>query len=248
MNKTLSEAAIFVLEQYLHFQVGPASCSVPYFNNKTIKARAALAARVGKGKPSDILDELKDILFRKRISIDSLNSESLKKILVENNLGIDCSGFSYQILNAESEATGKGSLKKHLVLIKANNFIRKIIASLNPVKNVDVATFASDKNSQQISLKEILPGNIITMLGNSGEGERDHILVIHKVEYVGSDPKIIHYSHSIAYPEDGLYGTGVRQGYIEINDSSNSILEGNWSEKHIFARAQRSKTELRKLL
>lgn len=254
MNKTLSSDAISILNQYLNLQINSISCSVPYFNNKTMRTRVALAVKVGKGSPTEIASEIKDILFKKRNPAE-LTSESLKTTLIENHLGIDCSGFLYHILDAESKAVGNGPLNKRLTLIRANNFIRKFIASLNPVKNIDVATFASDKNSHTIALPDVLPGDIITMLGHSGENERDHALIIHQIDYTDSIPKTIHYSHSVAYPEDGLYGTGVRQGYIQITNPKGSIIEGNWVENNkkdlenrIFNRARKSKTELRRLL
>jgi hypothetical protein len=84
--------------------------------------------------------------------------------------------------------------------------------------------------------------------------ERDHILLVCEVEYENSIPKKIHYSHSVAYPEDGLYGTGVRNGYIEITNPDLPITEADWVEEKkqgyanlLFVRANKSKTEVRRL-
>jgi hypothetical protein len=92
------------------------------------------------------------------------------------------------------------------------------------------------------------------MLSDVEGNERNHILVIHQVEYQNFIPYKIHYSHAVAYPEDGIYGTGIKQGTIEISDIHKPITEQIWIENgkqgeanRIFVRAQKSKTEVRRL-
>ena len=79
------------------------------------------------------------------------------------------------------------------------------------------------------------------------------------MEYENSTPKKAYYSHAIAYPEDGLYGTGVKEGVIDIVAAAGKITDQVWNEgaapggatpegaRRIFERAQKSKTELRRL-
>ena len=262
-TKTLSPRAMSVIEQYLHFRIGAAACSVPYFNNKTVRAKMALRAFVGKGSPKDIFDEAETFMVKNHLPAASLADESLKKILVDENIGIDCSGFAYYVLNAESEEMKKGSISKHASFVNCHGLLGKMRCSVRPAENCDVATLANDKNSSIVPLNEIRPGDMITMTGSSAEAvkeggfvgsERDHILVIHQVEYQNFVPYQLHYSHAVAYPEDGIYGSGVKQGVIAIVDINRVITAGKWSEggkegetNRIFMRAQRSKTEVRRL-
>ena len=255
-TKTLTPRALSVIGQYLHFKYGSAVCSVPYFNNKTARNRAALRVEIGKGSPQEILDEIQAIGLKSHLEPDSLADESLKKLLVLNNIGIDCSGFAYYALNAESEETKKGGLSKHLSFANCSGIIGKIRCSLRPIENCDVRALAHDKNSHVIGLGEIKPGDMVTMLNilPNISGERDHVLVIDQVEYQNSMIHKIHYSHAAAYPEDGLYGSGIKQGTIEIMQPEKSIVEQKWIEggkegtdNQIFARAQKSKTEIRRL-
>ncbi len=270
-TKTLSSRATSIIDQYLNFRVGNPVCSIPYFNNKTVKARGSFRAYGGKGSPKDIFDEIQSIVLKAHIDLNLVSNESLKKLLTDNNLGIDCSGFAYYILNAESEDRGKGKIDKHISFVNCHSLIAKIRCSLRPIENCDVSTFAHDKNSKIIPLTEIQPGDIITMLESGGnesrnEGqtftkpfanptnERDHILVVHQVEYQNFVPYKIHYSHAVAYPEDGVYGSGIKQGTIEILDTSKPITDARWTENEkqddsnrIFVRAKKSKTELRRL-
>jgi hypothetical protein len=253
-SKTLSQSALSIIDHYLHFKIGPASCSVPYFNNKTKLSRLALRVNVGKGSPQDISDEVQSLIVKSHVAIDSLTTESLKKVLVDQNIGIDCSGFAYYVLNTESLETKKTPLKKRLTFVNCRTFFDKIRCILRPVENCDVVTLADDKNSTVISIKDVLPGDFITMLNNHAEGERDHILMIHHVEYREQTPTKLHYSHAVAYPEDGVYGTGIKQGEINITNMDKAINEQSWIENgnqgetnRIFMRAQKSKTELRRL-
>lgn len=265
-TKTLSPAALAVIDGYLHFSVGGASTSVPYFNNKTVRARASLRARVGKGSADDIHGEIEDALVRQHIRRESLTSESLAKLLADDGLGIDCSAFAYYILDAESRSRGFGHINKRLAFTQSHGPLGKMICYLRPVQNCGVKTLASDANSRIVPLSDAQPGDMITMLGNGepaangANKERDHILVVTAVARGnGADaPAHVSYAHAIAYPEDGLYHTGAKQGEIEIAFADKPIAEQVWTEgteghrtadgaRIIFERARASKTELRRL-
>jgi hypothetical protein len=253
-TKTLSPRALSVIDQYLHFRIGAAVCSVPYFNNKIAKTRASLPVRVGKGSPKEISEEVEALVVKNHVDIDRLADESLKKLLVDNNIGIDCSGFAYYVLDAESEDLRKGSLRKNLRIVRPMGFFSRFSYAMHPEKNVDVALLADDKNSQVVSLKGLRAGDLVTMMTGSSEDERNHVLIIHNVDYEHLLPVRLHYSHAIGYPEDGLYGSGIKQGVIEITEITKPITEQRWieggktgGENRLFMRAHKSKTELRRL-
>ena len=253
-TKTLVNRSLSVIDEYIHFKVGTAVCSVPYFNNKTVKARAALRVYSGKGSPRDIFDEVQTLAVQTHSSIDLITDESLKKLLVDSGIGIDCSALAYYVLNAESEARGSGALDKKLSFADQGGFFSKLRSALRPVENCSVVTFCHDKNSHPINLADAACGDMITMRDDIGEAERNHILVIHQIEYQNFVPTKIHYSHAMAYPEDGIYGSGTRQGTIEIADKNAPLTSALWSENgspegaaHVFNRANKSKTELRRL-
>ncbi|MCX6715936.1 MAG: hypothetical protein NT077_02885 [Candidatus Taylorbacteria bacterium] len=253
-TKILSSQALKVIDDYMHFHVGNAVSSVPYFNNKTARARMTLRARVGKGSPKDILEELESVIVKHHIVADTLADESLKKLLVENNLGVDCSAFAYYVLDAENRERGQGHLNRRILFMNNFNPIGKMKCYLRPVENCDVKTFGSDNNSRVIPLKNVQPGDIITMLEGPDASDRNHILVVHEVEYDNGIPKSVFYSHAIAYPEEGLYGNGIKQGKIEITYPDQELTKQIWTEdgsilkaQKIFSQAQASKTELRRL-
>lgn len=252
-TKVLSDRALSVIDQYLHFKLGSAVCSVPYFNNKTVKARAALRPQIGKGSPQEIFEEVQTLLMKSHVDSGALADESLKKLLTDANLGVDCSAFAYYILNAENEERGKGALDRHVAFVNCTGVVGKLRCALRPIENCDVSTLAHEKNSKAVELKGAQPGDMVVMTGGPAGFERDHVLVVHQVEYQNFVAARLHYSHAVAYPADGVYGTGIRQGEIEIVDPSKPILEQRWIENgveglsnFIFVRAQKSRTEIRR--
>lgn len=246
-SKKLQDQALTVMDGYINFHVGSATCSIPYFNNKITRARAALGVNVGKGSTQEIADEVNIIINKNHIDRQNLTSQDLKKLLVQNNLGIDCSGLAFHILEAQNKALGKKSLHQQLIFTQTSSLFGKIAALISPIKNAGVATFAHEKNSYSIKIQDVQPGDIITFLGNKNAGEHDHMLIIYEVEYTNSIPSTLHYVHSIAYPEDGLFDTGVRTGTITINDPMGSLIENQWSEQALYLRSKKDKTDLRRL-
>ena len=252
-SKFLSEKAISVINRYKNFTVGSAVFSIPYYNNRHFGARARLLAQVGKGGPENILEEIENLAHREKVSIANADSVSMKKFLVDHDIGIDCSGFAYHILDAETRDRGKGTLEKHLAFPLCTGFMGILRAKLGPEKNTGVASLAHEQNSKIILLKDIMPGDMITMIGRTTT-QRDHILIIHQIDYRDFIPETIYYSHSIAWPTDGEYGHGVRQGIIKIADASKPLIEQEWienekigTENYTLARALKSQTEIRRL-
>ncbi len=244
-TKLISEGALAVINQYEN---------VPYYNNKTKARRAGLRVDVGKGSPKEIFDELNDIALINKINVKELDSAATKKMLVDNNIGIECSGFVYYVLNEESISRGKGTLDKYLKFPYAKGILGKIRSKFRPIINTNVKTLAHDNNSKYVLIKEIEVGDIITMTDGPEGGERDHVLVIYQIEYQNFTPVTLHYAHSVAWPTDGEYGTGLHKGIIEITDTNKSISEQRWieldktgEENYTHSRALKSKTEVRRL-
>lgn len=256
ITKTLQPKTLELIHQYTDFSTGNVRISIPYFNNRRSGIRHGLRVLLGKGTPKDIYDEVTLVALREKIKLPELDASAFKKLLVDANIGIDCSGFAFHILNLESVTRKLGSMRSHLHFPLVSNMIGRIIVRyFRTVENAGVATFAHDTNSHHIELVDIAPGDIITML-NAPSADRiaNHILVIHQVEYQNDTPTTLHYSHSIAWPSDGEYGHGVRQGSITITDLTKPITEQVWTEasdtrasNYTLERARASTTDTRRL-
>ena len=249
--RTLSDQARLIIDHYRALPIGAGVCDVPYFNNKTVRARGALSVYVGKGSPSAIAEEAQALLVKHHASAGMLSAEALKKFLVENNLGIDCSGFAYHVLNAELVSRGRETLAKKLYFVSGQGLLARLRCSLRPAENCDVASLADEHNSQIVSISAVAPGDMITMLKGPEGSERDHILIVDRVETSpDGQPVLIHYCHTVAYPEDGLYGTGFKEGSITVTNPQAGLLDQVWQSAdagRLLARAKASETSLRRL-
>ncbi len=253
-TKFISSKALTIIDQYKNFQIGNAICSIPYYNNKISTVRAGLRVNIGKGSAKDIYDEIERLSIIQKFDIKSFNNDNLKKFLVDNNIGIDCSAFAYYVLEAESIDRGKGNLDKILSFPFCKGLFGSIKSKLRPVENASVETFAHEKNSRIINIKDISVGDMIIILGNKEGNDRNHILIINQIEYQNFIPTNIHYVHAIAWPTNGKYDTGIHEGEIEIKDINKSIIEQNWiennaigNENYTFSKALDGKTNIYRL-
>lgn len=250
----LSQLAFDVIDAYTHLKIGAAEASVPYFNNKTTRARMTFRVYIGKGSPRDVHEELQTVMVKHHIATDGVTSEMLKKLLVDENLGIDCSAYAYYILDAESRYRGLGHINRRLRFIRSHGPLGKMMCYLRPVENCDVKTFASDFNSRSINLSDVQPGDLVVMTDGPEGPERNHILVVTSAQRTEAGMMKIDYTHAVAYPEDGRFGTGIKSGTIEVASPDKPITEQAWSESGsvegaatILARARKSKIEIHRL-
>ncbi len=239
-SKNLSSKSMKVISGYLHLPIPGHSVVCPYFNNKRNKVRAGLRVLLGKGSVDDICKEIELITLREKIDLRKMSDEDLSKLMVEKNIGIDCSGFAYYVLDQELKESGNGSLRKALYFPFAKNPIRKLLTFLRPVENTNVKTLSHEKNAREISLLEIMPGDMIVVLSGNKFSNPDHIMLVHEVEIEGSNLKTIRYTHSFRWPTDGQYFHGVRQGNIEIIDRKNRILQQKWTEQGVTGEANKT--------
>ncbi len=232
ITKTLHNNALATINAYLHFSNGDISVNVPYYNNRRGQVRGGLRVLIGKGSPSDINDEITLFSLKEKVSLRNMPSSLLKEFMVNHNVGIDCSGLAYYILNAESLERKKGTLQNHLKFPYARTIIRRIISAIRPAENTGVTTFAHDTNSRKIELQSVEPGDFVTMLHDKENSKYDHIIVFHQIEYQNNIPTTLHYTHSMAWPTDGEYNHGVRQGVIQIIDPSKPLIDQVWVENN----------------
>lgn len=214
------------IDGYLALPIG-ARPSCPYFNNKRRHMRGGLRALKGKGSPEEIAEEAEIAAKLSRIDIASLSTDKLKEFLILKDLGVDCSGFAYHVLDAFSrEKTGKGL--RYQLRPLAKGFVSRLRARLRPAENMGVSSFRDDKNSTEIKVADVRPGDVITFIGTGRDGLYNHILVITGTDKIEGDIRLS-YAHSYAWPSDGTTGHGVREGEIIVH--GNDLLDGTWKEK-----------------
>jgi hypothetical protein len=217
-----------MIDAYLALPVG-AKPSCPYFNNRRHKVRGSLRVVKGKGTPEEIAEETTIDAKLCRIDLSSLSTDRLKEFIVSRKLGVDCSGFAYHVLNALcQEKTGR-SVQGFVATLRTG-FIGRLAAKLRPAENIGVATFRDDRNSREVALADAMPGDFIAMIGTGADKQYNHMVVITGVESTESGWRLS-YAHSYAWPSDGHFGHGVREGEIVTKEGqSGDLLGGIWKE------------------
>ncbi|OIO20165.1 MAG: hypothetical protein AUJ37_01005 [Candidatus Magasanikbacteria bacterium CG1_02_41_34] len=225
MNSTLSQSSLAIIKAYETLTFGKSEIVCPYYNNKRQKVRGALRVLIGKGSPKEITEEATIMALRKHIDLRTTNAKTITQFLVDNNLGIDCSGFVYHVLDAETKATKGKHLKSALSFPLVSSPIRKLLTKLRPVENINVKTLAHKKNSSLIALSDIKAGDFITMIGSKKIGNPDHILLV-----TSTDKNTIHLVHSYKLPKDGKYNHGIKHCTITLYDPKKSLVEQDWND------------------
>ncbi len=235
-DKTLSKQALQIIENYQNLSIGKHKIVCPYFNNRRSGVRGALRVLIGKGSPKDIEEEALLFALREKIDLDNLNEEELKKFLVDHNLGIDCSGFVYHILDVELKG-----LKKHLKHPWIKNPLRKLIAKLRIVENTGVSTFNNDVNTSEVKLSDAKPGDMIIMMNTGLKNDLHHILLVSSITTENSELRTLNYTHSFQFTTDGQYNHGIKQGEIKISNLKKGLLDQKWSEVETYNHAKMAK-------
>ncbi|MFA7315172.1 MAG: hypothetical protein WC025_04610, partial [Candidatus Magasanikbacteria bacterium] len=219
------------IENYLNLNIAGKNIQTPYFNNRRNQVRGALGVLIGKGSSKDIEEEVQIISLKEKTDLSNLSAKKIKEFLVENNLGIDCSGFVYYILDALTQEKKNKKLKQIVHFPFAKNFLRKIICLLRPAENFGVTNLAHESNSKKIDLANTQSGDFIIFLGSGPKQDYNHVMFVESIEKENDKLKTINYIHAYKWPNDGKYNHGVRRGIIEITDINKNILTQEWFEQ-----------------
>ncbi|MFA5127482.1 MAG: hypothetical protein WC457_00575 [Patescibacteria group bacterium] len=244
----LSPKAEKLINDYFNLPFkGLSNIRCPYFNNARRRGRGQLRALIGKGTPTEIVEEAKilsiqyhydffDFDGRCKLCGESKDANEItaqvRKFLIDNDLGIDCSGFAAHVLRAYFRETRNIDIFSRAFSWPVGTWIRRIIAKLRPAENLSVRVLANNKFSELISdgrkpfdYAQLKPGDILTMLETGPQNKRNHILIVE-----GIDAGKISYIHARAWSVEGQYGHGVSHGEIEILTPERSLLDQTWEE------------------
>lgn len=222
----------------------------PYINNARLNQRGQLRVLIGKGTPREITEEAHIIsvhyhngLFDKQgnCSLEQKNgrkkntcTDTIRKFLIDNNLGVECSGFVTHVLRAHFRETKKIDITKKLFITPLTKPLRWLISRFRPVENINVRTYTNDRNSRvitsnnHIDYTSIRPGDVITMLETGPNKKRNHILLIRDIQ-----KNKLNYVHARAWTSEGVRDHGVAEGTITIINPEAPLLAQAWEEKHM---------------
>lgn len=269
----LSPQAEQMIYEYLNLPFKDiAGIRCPYLNNSRHNQRGQLRVLVGKGTPAEIVEEAHIIsvhyhngLFDKNgnccLHNDHIHHpaavEKIRRFLIDNNLGIECSGFVTQVLRVHFQETKQKDIVNEMRLVNPARLLRWLISRLRPVENINVKTYADSRNSifvidakKAFDPAALQAGDFIILLETGPGNKRNHIILIRDIQ-----KNVVNYVHARAWTNEGQFGHGVSEGTITISKPKAGILEQTWEENgftgnknETYLEAKQAKTfEIRRL-
>ena len=212
------------IDKYRKLQLGNKEVVCPYYIN--LKRAKDLRAMVGKGTVDEIVQEAKIWEKLKGVNFNEMSESEIREFLMNRGIGIDCSGFILQVLNAYYKSkTGKNIWKKFKPFNRS--FMGRIGFLLKPVEKLGAEIMSNEENAVPVKTKDVKPLDVIRMKWKKKNSH--HILLIVGVEKNDKDEVTkIEYAHSI--PKFGDK-SGVKFGEIEITDQEKDLKDQNWLEE-----------------
>ena len=203
-NKELSS----FLEQFFSLEVVPGKkVRIPYWRNRLFPRRIQ-GPFGGKGTPQEIKKATLQKAREAGVNLREMSEEEIRKFMKQKRIGLDCSGFAFQILAFLFPGFWQG-----LKMAPGR--------SKNPIRRFNAQALTSEENTSPVKkVKDIKMGDLIPLsfLGK----KTDHVLVV-----VGKTDKEIIYAHS----SQKTPITGPHLGKIIVTDSNAGLEKQKWLEK-----------------
>lgn len=212
MKYTLPNEVLKLINNYLDLSIGSYKISCPYFQNSSLKSFRPV--NIGKGLPEDIERVANKLI----INIKQPTKDLILKRMIDNHLGIDCSGLTMRILDLLLK------IKLHIDIRQAIKpskigLLRFIRHYLRTYTNLSANTLTSKINCIPVSLNNVSPGDLI-------RAGTEHVGIIFEVTKIKEIVTNIKYIHSI----DGGNNIGVIVGTISVTNISLPVEKQKWEE------------------
>jgi len=198
------------LRDFLALEIVPGKkVRLPYWRNKRlVGGRWQQGPEGGKGTPAQLRRITLEKARQAGLDLTKMKASQIRKFMRQKRIGLDCSGFAFQVLQFLFPGFWRG-------LKKAPG------RSKNPRRRFNAAALTSPANTVRVDkVENILPGDLIPF---SFKGKKiDHVAVV-----VEKRPKQIIYAHS----SQKTKVEGVHLGKIKIISSGQNLAEQEWEEK-----------------
>jgi hypothetical protein len=175
----------------------------------------------GKGTASQIVKSLLHAAKKTGFDLHTANTSQIKAFMIKEGIGVDCSGFVYNVVNQLLLEKGLGSLDTKI--LRFSGVIGKIeraLLSKNRVRRSSADTLTNNLNTVPIEkVSDIRAGDVIRLTPLDWKGK--HVLLV-----VAVTARYIFYAHSSANTQQD----GPHISFIKILDSQKSLQEQEWVE------------------
>lgn len=150
--------------------------------------------KYGKSNPRELKNNVIQMAKEEQLDINQMSCEQIRDFMIKNKLGIDCSGFSYHIINYLLKKVKQTNLQE----------IGFPKASLTNVKR-----FLSRKLTYKIySYKQLQPGDFVIQIKEQNL-EKPHMLVVLKK-----------YKHKVVLIHSSYYNNPAGVGILKLSQKN----------------------------
>lgn len=206
------------VDEYVNFEYEGRKIRLPYVLDQ---ARWRFWRSSGKGTAIQVKCEMEKGKRKKGIDFVKMSDLEIIRWLRENKIGIECSGFVYNVLDPVVKAkTGQPLAKILLRYPGLLGLLDRLILQYQRRRRISADVLTNDLNTVAIdAVCDIRAADLVRLTPAHWKGK--HVAIIVQV----SPDKII-YAHSSR--ETAIQGP--HYGEIEIVDSGTSLLEQKWLE------------------
>lgn len=199
----MEQALAKFLDQFFNFKVFGKKVTIPYWSNKLDKK--IYGPYGGKGTPKEILEATIEASKKENVNLKRMTSGQIYAFMKKNRIGLDCSGFAYQIFDFLDHQKGGDGIENSAVGVGGTGIRKTDADSLtNNINTLPVATYS-----------QIKTGDLLRLDGGG------HVAVI-----VKNSPSEIVYAHISGKTKI----EGPHLGKIKIIEKKKGLEEQVWSE------------------
>jgi hypothetical protein len=229
--KSMTNLLRAIADEYIDFHVANKRVNIPYCivgkgGGKRVPPQAGRTTRyshfAAKGTPEQIRQTLCAAAKTKGFDLRNHSPAEITQFMLEEGIGIDCSGFVYNVLEKYLREARGIELSKHLLRFPGIiGHIERFLLQRNRVRRINAITLSGSLNATPVDkVRDIRPGDMIFM--SYANGTDKHVALIIEV-----NRKQITYTHvnervQNQYPH---YAT------IDIVDGEKGLEAQRWNEK-----------------
>jgi len=220
MKTSLSAKALAIIDKYRHLPLAGKLIVTPYSKNR-LGLRMGYRVYLGKAAPDELIAEIYSLAREKKFDLDKADPEQIRVFMEKNSLGIDCSGFITQVLDALDPKLVRAMARRDFW----RNPYRYLVARLRPFENLSIAHLTAPRNAYKLKdLSIVMPGDII----RTRKGRHGMLITAVSRDESRQELKSIEYAHSTSY-----YGQqhGVSVSKIKIVYPHESLRDQDWREQ-----------------
>lgn len=218
-NSIAPKEVLDVIEKYRKLRYKNFVTKVPYFRNKPMSFFVP-PVESGKGSPDEIQRYIDEVIAKSPQAHKINSNEMLRNVLIRFQIGVDCSGFVYNVLDTWAQVKHKKPLSYFLP--KENPiFLRKFLSRIfKPQSSMSADDFTSEPFARQIDgTLNIRAGDLIrTKYGH-------HVLIIVSTEIVGNNYELVAFQSSDSHIPHGLVETLIQVPCEDLN-----LALGSWTD------------------